>query len=319
MKGYIYPVRIAPQVGSRHVNLLLTEKDGTSHYSAIKNLDGFLRAQYSNTNHKHFHCYRCLHGFYAKTGEKTRDQCKNLQEHLKYCKTLTPQCVSYPKDEVAEFTNLYKMVKSPVVCYADFEATLQPVSDTDTTTGAQSNPPKKKKQVKYQQHNPASYFTKVVSIDPNFQLEQEQDFQFPQTETYVSEDCATHFLDYMTKVADKTYHKLFDNPSKMIFTPEDQLVHEAATECHICQKRYSSLRTIVHAHRPEDDCSRCEMCIINAKVESKKFVLPIYHCHRENEDEKSCSMCENNKRIKVRDHCHVLHSYTGPAHQDCNL
>ena len=30
-------------------------------------------------------------------------------------------------------------------------------------------------------------------------------------------------------------------------------------------------------------------------------------------------MCKNNKRIKVRDHCHILHTYTGPAHQDCNL
>ena len=66
MRGYIYPVRIAPRIGARHVNLLLTEKDGVSHYSTIKNFDGFMRAQYSKGRHKHFHCYSCLHGFWAK-------------------------------------------------------------------------------------------------------------------------------------------------------------------------------------------------------------------------------------------------------------
>ena len=120
MRGFIYPIRISPEVGPRHINLLLTEKDGVSHYSSIKNLDGFLRAQYSKTRHKHFHCHRCLHGFYAKKGEKTRDQCKNLQEHMNFCKTLTPQVISFPKNKVPEFTNFGKMVKVPVVCYADF-------------------------------------------------------------------------------------------------------------------------------------------------------------------------------------------------------
>ena len=109
--------------------------------------------------------------------------------------------------------------------------------------------------MQYQKHKPVSYFTKVLSIDPNFQLELEQDFQFPQRDAHVSEDCVTHFLDYMTKVTDKTYHKLFDNPSEMIFTPEDKKSFDSATECHICQKKYANLNIYPHAHRPEDDTS----------------------------------------------------------------
>ena len=76
------------------------------------------------------------------------------------------------------------MLKAPVVCYADFEAVLEPVGDVDTTTGierAEGEPAKKKCHMQYQQHKPVSYFTKVVSIDPNFQLDREQDFQFPQS------------------------------------------------------------------------------------------------------------------------------------------
>ena len=74
--SYIYPIRIAPQVGSYHVNLVLTEENGVSHYSN-KNLDGFLRAQYTKSQSQHFHCQRCLHGISTKKGEKTQDQCKD--------------------------------------------------------------------------------------------------------------------------------------------------------------------------------------------------------------------------------------------------
>ena len=267
---------------------MLTENNGSSHYSSIKNLDGLLRAQYTKSgSNKRFHCYRCLHGFKAKKGEKTRDQCKNLQEHISYCKSVDPQLVSYPKNEVAEFTNLRKMLKAPVVCYADFMSILEKTGDIDTTTGIQDKPDNSK-HTKYQAHKPVSYFKKVVSVDPSFQLDQEIDFQFPQKDAYIGEDCVSHFLDYMTKLADKTYDRLFGEPSEMIFTENDKETYETATECHICDKKYSSLRAYPHAHKPGDDIKRCEMCIINEKLESKKFTLPIYHCHNENENEKSC-------------------------------
>ena len=95
---------------------------------------------------------------------------------MKYYKILPlSQCVSCQLKEVAEFTNLLKMLKASIVCYTDFQATLQVVSNSDTT-GAHSNPPMEKKQIKYRHHNPASYFTKVISVDPNFQPVQEQQF-----------------------------------------------------------------------------------------------------------------------------------------------
>ena len=48
---------------------------------------------------------------------------------------------------------------------------------------------------------------------------------------YVGEDCVSHFLDYMTKLADKTYDRLFGEPLKMIFTENDKETYESATEC----------------------------------------------------------------------------------------
>ena len=85
-RGFIYPLRITNQELARHVNLLLTEEDGSCHYSTIKNFNGLMRAQYNKDNHKYFYCYSCLHGFKAKPNEKTREECVLLQDHVKYCK-----------------------------------------------------------------------------------------------------------------------------------------------------------------------------------------------------------------------------------------
>ena len=59
--GY-YPLYISKDQMERHVNLLLLEDKGKTHYCLIKNLNGML---YSQTKHKaqQYFCTYCLHGF----------------------------------------------------------------------------------------------------------------------------------------------------------------------------------------------------------------------------------------------------------------
>ena len=122
-----------------------------------------MRSQYGKRNHTRFFCYSCFYGFRSKTGEKTREQCINLQEDIRYCETLTPQRVQYPKNSKSEFMNLRKMLRVPVVCYPDLKSTLTQVADIGIASiGIASST---KQQVKYQVHEPASYFTKFVSVD----------------------------------------------------------------------------------------------------------------------------------------------------------
>ena len=85
-RGFIYPLRITNQELARHVNLLLTEEDGSWHYSTIKNFSGLLAKQYNKNDHKIFYCYSCLHGFKAKPNENNREDCILLKDHVKYCK-----------------------------------------------------------------------------------------------------------------------------------------------------------------------------------------------------------------------------------------
>ena len=99
-RGLVYPLKVVNHEQERHVfTLLYTEQNGIGYYSVIINFSGLLWSQYNKHRGKAFHCYSCLHGFKAKKGEKTRDQCVLLQQHQKHCKTLKPQHVSYPKKE----------------------------------------------------------------------------------------------------------------------------------------------------------------------------------------------------------------------------
>ena len=68
-RGFIYPLRVTKEELGRHVNLFVTEENGTWHYSTIKNFNGFVGKQFNKNKHLYFYCYSCLQGFRAKKGE----------------------------------------------------------------------------------------------------------------------------------------------------------------------------------------------------------------------------------------------------------
>ena len=253
---------------TRHVNLLLTEQDGSWHYSTIKNFSGFLAKQYSKLDKKSFYCYSCLHRFKAKPNEKTREDCVLLKEHVQYCKQQKSQRVSYPQKKVVEFTNIQKQLKHPFVGYADFECILKKEVDEDVTPGITET---SKKEFKYQSHIPVSYFTKFVFIDPEFASQEDDRFEFPQKNTHIGDNSGEHFLDYVQDVASRIYKKYIKHTKEMTFNDEDKKVFEEATSCHICSKPFKRL---------------------------------IPHCHQENEI--NCHLCVDQPDIIVRDHCHIL-------------
>ena len=394
-KGYVFPLRIAPEVRARHVNLLCTEdpaEEGKFHYSTIRNFGGLMRKQYNkHGNHSLHFCYRCLHGFYAKKGERTRESCTVLQDHIRYCKTIKPQRVTYPENGRTEFTNIHKMLKAPVVCYSDMEALLEPHvdaaeadADDDAEAGdgvthhaqgvdpdlipsdsgtrepepdpgapvpmdidpgapgdAVDTPPlppvgvdpdagdlsvAERRQIVYQEHVPASYFTRFVATRPGLLPDSDPDpatgFQFPQTETHVGEGSADHMMKYLLEAADRIHGKLFP-PPPLAMDPADTERYEGETECHICTQKNSALRYIQHAHRPGDDTERCGDCRVNARLQGTTFTdRTIDHVHRKGtggKKGKECADCVHNGRIKVRDHDHISGAYRGAAHANCNL
>ena len=89
-------------------------------------------------------------------------------------------------------------------------------------------------------------------------------------------------VKYFTEAANKIYNKLFP-PPPLEMTEEDVARYEAEEHCHICLNKNAELAHIQHAHRPDDDTSRCHACKINAKLAKMTFSgdRPIHHVHRE--------------------------------------
>ena len=98
--GTVYPLKVTQNKPSaRHVNLLLTEKDGTYHYSTIDNFSRLVRSQVTRHDTQHFFCYSCLHGF-------TREDL--LTSHVQNFKVESAQCTEMPvNDTTLKFTRLH--------------------------------------------------------------------------------------------------------------------------------------------------------------------------------------------------------------------
>ena len=92
-----------------------------------------------------------------------RNECLLLQEHVKYCKQQKPQRISYPENATVEFKNIHKTLKQPIVGYDAFECIFERVNDVgEVTTGiAESS----NKEIEYQSHTSASYFTKFSNFN----------------------------------------------------------------------------------------------------------------------------------------------------------
>ena len=119
-EGVVYPLKVVKDIiKKRHVNLLLTEKNGQHHNKTIKNFSRLVRSQISRKKCQHFFCYSSMHGFTNK---------KLLQKHReRSCKIVNAQRSEMPTDPTFRFTNVYKPRKAPFVVYADFGCILKDV------------------------------------------------------------------------------------------------------------------------------------------------------------------------------------------------
>ena len=231
-KPFVYPLKVASHEQTKHVNLLLTEENGVMHYSTISRFSRLVRSQCTKDSYTYEYCYSCLQGFKLQKDEKERGECKMLEKHQKYCKTLKPQRTEFPTKEKAilKFTNVQKQLKAPFVMYADFEAPLMNKTDekrVPTFIKKDGTEPekKKKKEAVYQEHQVVSYAFKIVSIDPEFEAP---------IEIYRGVDAVDRFLSSAQQKAKEIFEKYICRPKPQPrLTPEEKQKHNAETHCHI--------------------------------------------------------------------------------------
>ncbi|MEM7421859.1 MAG: hypothetical protein AAF364_19430, partial [Pseudomonadota bacterium] len=136
----------------KHVNLFYWN----GHYSCIKYFDRLLGDQ-NGHKAKGYFCDICLFPMYDE---------QRLEHHRKKCGNISLAALEMPTDEekCLKFKNIHKMIRKPVVVYADFEAILKPIP------GCQRNPGQSSTD-KYQEHEPCSVgmvVSRSCCSDPEF-------------------------------------------------------------------------------------------------------------------------------------------------------
>ncbi|XP_050508978.1 uncharacterized protein LOC126886169 [Diabrotica virgifera virgifera] len=256
------PLRLCKIKLTRHVNLLMVQDkyfpklndyeapieddeivDIKYHYCMIKNLSRLVSSQTSNYKRKIFVYDRCLNYF------RSFDR---LNDHAKYCERINDCKVSFPPYQHVEFKNHVYKQTTPFVVYADFEAMLQKIK----------NGPLKSKTIKHQEHKAfsAGYYIKC-SYDKSLSFYR----------SYAGTDCLDWFAKEMSDLAMFVHGKI-KHIEPMNIKPNTN----GATDCHICEKRFTPTDTIVVDHDHFNGQVRGfahQVCNLNFR---KQFVVPIF-------------------------------------------
>lgn len=202
----------------------MVEKDGTFHYTWIKDLNRLLYDQSRHKGRKHF-CERCLHAY-------AREDL--LEAHKPECCGIGGTAVRVEMPEEGKnklsFQNYHKQMPAPYIIYADLEALVNKIE------GPELNPTKSNTQ-RTQQHEACSYCYIVVRCDGQ---------TGPPVE-YRGPNAAEHLLQAL-QTEERRIKRVLANPKAMRMTREDLRAHRTANICHVCEKPLNGDSVRDHCH-----------------------------------------------------------------------
>ena len=273
-KETVFPLRVSRKVStsegkslddaqlrcSRHVDLLMYANGEESHYALIKDFSRLLRSQVSKHRGAMHFCRFCLHGFTKKS---------LLDAHISDCSKHEPQRTVLPEEMTVKFRGIKKQLTAPFVCYADFECTLDPLSEPEKQ-GACKMDEKMQPQTKYQQHKPASFAYKIVSNVEGFHHDMV---------TYTGDDASEMFLVRLQEDVEEIFNEYIREPVPMDeLTEEEKEAFKLAEFCHICGKTKIINEAFVHDHCHVTGAYRGpahNSCNIAYALEPSKWKMPI--------------------------------------------
>ena len=177
----------------------------------------------SKHKHKQHFCLNCLKGFRL---EESRDK------RYEYCKDNEAVRIEMPKEgSFVEFHDGQNQFKVPFVMYADVEAILKPMKESNFNSEASYT-----KEVN--KHIPSAFcvYSKFAYGDVKDPLK-----------LYRGKDCVEVFCDYVENDANRLYHMFPEKPMNRL-THEEWREFNKATKCHICFKEFQELNPKVRDH-----------------------------------------------------------------------
>jgi uncharacterized protein YbaR (Trm112 family) len=221
-KRELYPLHLTRERGLKHIDLLVLDRGGNSHYCWIKNFNRLLND--GQRGNQLFHCHYCLHGFTKK---------RLLEKHIPYCEVHGAQRTEMPSEEEKwlKFCDASKQLRVPFVVYADFESILE------RQYGCQPNP-SQSSTIKLAKHVLSGFTYKVIGLSPETSKNHV---------TYRGYDAIDVFVNHMVKLEDEI-GTVLRNPEPMDLSEEETKAFLEATCCHICRGELGNDAVRDHCH-----------------------------------------------------------------------
>ncbi|GFW95212.1 c2H2-type domain-containing protein [Trichonephila clavipes] len=219
----ILPLHVSSREDLDCINLLYISNEERQHYCLIRNFSRLI-GDLSKHRCKTHICYRCLHRF-----------CREdlLQEHLNYCKNVSPQKIKMPSPDrnLLLFQKIEFQHKVPFIIYADFESILIPYHSAQPTNQSAYTE-------KIARHKPCGYA--YVVIDANGKM-------LKPITVYRGPDAATHFINNLIKEKDNITPML-TIIMPMNLSPEEEEQFNSETHCYLCKHPLENDKVRDHCH-----------------------------------------------------------------------
>ena len=218
-----------------HVNLLLPNEAGQSHYILVTNLSRLVKHR-TKHNGKTFVCPYCLTCLQRQSV---------YDKHLELCKKHHPQVIEYPdpSENLLNFTNIQRQYPVPFVIYADLECFLIPQNDVNDD---------KAKMKRVAKHEPSGFAAIRVSVYPEHNGElvcySDPDPNYQPGTPYSGAHIMHKFFDYLREQEEYIKNVLrYDKPI-LKMTSEEEYEYRNAKHCISCSKPFIGGRTKVRHH-----------------------------------------------------------------------
>jgi len=267
----VYPLKVVDEEKKDHFDLLLITNGDKSHYTYISNFSRLIRTQKTEHNDSVVLGKRCFTSYDNRPLKNTLCGQAALDHHKLICESHKPISPQMPgSGSMLEFGAWNKTQRHPIVIYADFEALL-----------VKCNEKKGKNTTVIQNHKPMSYGF-FVKVDDHIPKELLEEFEIPTSPVIYrgsnqKKEVAKHFVQSIVEIAEKI-DKLLKTIIPIIWTPEQQRLHDACRTCNLCKKGFSK-----ENHKVADHChlsgkfrqTLCNSC--NLKLQQPNFVPVFLH------------------------------------------
>ena len=204
----IIPFRVSDNPKTNHMNLLLVQGSGVSHYALIRDFSSFMG---KSNFRKHFWCFNCMGKFSSEIKE---------QNHRRRCKKFGVQSLKFPSKDSFKILQARFGIADLYFLVADFECIIKScVKENEKNLAT----------VKEGEHVACSYAWALIGPDGIVKYN-----------TYRGENAAQYFIDEALSIAEEYTEFRNCNKNISLLSEENIKTFKASKECMFCKTLFNT-------------------------------------------------------------------------------